>query len=92
MRNFHNLVSDILDNYDILYLTTEIEYLEEDDQYRLILVHPRFTAIFRSYVDRFPVVICTHFDHLGDDQFYADDSDLVSQIQSDLIDELYEEN
>lgn len=90
MRNFHNLVSDVLSNYDVADLTDYVEYIDEDDEYRLILVHPRFTAALRSYVDRFPVVTCTYFDYRGDDQFYADDSDLVTQIQSDLIDEMYE--
>jgi hypothetical protein len=89
MRNFYNLVIDVLDNYDVEDMSTHVEYIEEDDQYCVVLTHSRFTAVFRSYIDRFPVVTCVRFDHHGDDQFYSDDSDLVSQIQSDLIDEMY---
>ena len=48
-------------------------------------------SFFTCIQDQFPIVNCFHFEHVGDESFFDDDSSFVSYIQGEIIDELYDD-
>lgn len=88
MRNFHNVVSDLLEGYYLEDLDIQIEQDPNDsDVYTVKMKQEHFSVTYEAILGRIPMVRVINLQ--CDEESYDDDLDFTNSFQSELIDELY---
>lgn len=88
MRNFHNVVSDLLEGYYLEDLDVHIEPdANEYGVYTVKIKQNNFSVTYEAILGRIPMVRVLNLQ--CNEESYDEDLDFTNSFQSELIDELY---